>query len=181
MAHTDSVNPDMIPVLENKFILTKEMNRRYARITYGRYHLKWQRITFLIAILLFAVGFAIVFLRLLIPFIIFILLGLYVFFMSWFGYLYQAAVNYSQMKLYCGTPVEMHVIFYPKFFRVVGSKANYDFLYNQITDIIELEDMTILTVSGKDIITHGQIIDKKAFTPEELIKFQKLLYKKSVQ
>ena len=65
MAHTDSVNPDMIPVLENKFILTKAMNRKYARVTYGRYHLKWQRITFIIAILLFAVGFAFVFLHLL--------------------------------------------------------------------------------------------------------------------
>ena len=54
MAHTDSVNPDMIPVVENKFILTKAMNRRYARVTYGRYHLKWQRITFLVSILLFA-------------------------------------------------------------------------------------------------------------------------------
>ena len=100
--------------------------------------------------------------------------------MSWFGYLYHAEVNYSQMKLYSGTPVEMHVIFYPKFFRVVGSKANYDFLYTQITDIIELEEMTILTVSGQGIITHGQIIDKKAFSPEELVKFQKLIYKKMI-
>ena len=180
MAHTDSVNPDMIPVLENKFILTKAMNRKYARVTYGRYHLKWQAITFSIAILLFAAGFVFVFFHLLIPFVIFILLGLYVFFMSWFGYLYQAAVNYSQMKLYCGTPVEMHVIFYPKFFRVVGRKANYDFLYTQIKDIIELEEMTILTITGKDIITHGQVIDKRAFSPEELVKFQKLIYGKTI-
>ena len=73
----------------------------------------------------------------------------------------------------------MHVIFYPKFFRVVGSKANYDFLYTQIKDIIELEEMTILTITGKDIITHGQVIDKRAFSPEELVKFQKLIYGKT--
>lgn len=181
MAHTDSVNPDMIPVLENKFILTKEMNRRYARVTYGRYHLKWQIITFIISIILFAVGFGFVFLRLLIPFVIFILLGLYVFFMSWFGYLYQAAVSYSQLQLHYGTPVEMHIIFYPKFFRVVGPKSNYDFLYSQINDIIELEDMTILTVSAKGIITHGQVVDKKALLPEDLVKFQKLIYKKTIE
>ncbi len=180
MSHSDSVNPDLIPIVENKFILTKSMNRRYAKITYRKFHSKWQIATLIASIVLFAVGFVFVFLRLPIPFAIFILLGLYVFFMSWFGYLYQAAVNYSQMKLYCGTPVEMHVIFYPKFFRVVGSKANYDFLYTQITDIIELDDMTILTVSGQGIITHGQIIDKKAFSPEELVKFQKLIYKKLI-
>jgi hypothetical protein len=178
MAHTDSVNPDMIPVLENKFILTKAMNRKYARVTYGRYHLKWQAITFSIAILLFAAGFVFVFFHLLIPFVIFILLGLYVFFMSWFGYLYQAAVNYSQMKLYCGNPVEMHVIFYSKFFRVVGSKDNYDFLYSDISDIIDLDDMTILTVSKKGIIAHGQVIDKRVFSPEELKKFYALISKK---
>ena len=98
--------------------------------------------------------------------------------MSWFGYLYQAAVNYSQMRLYCGDPVEMHVIFFSKFFRVVGSKANYDFLYSQINDIIDLDDMLILTVSGKGIITHGQVIDKKALSEEQLKKIYNLIYKK---
>ena len=104
--------------------------------------------------------------------------GLYVFFMSWFGYLYQAAVNYSQMRLYCGNPVEMHVIFFSKFFRVVGSKDNYDFLYSQINDVIDLDDMLILTVSGKGIITHGQVIDKKALTDDQLKKIYNLIYKK---
>ncbi|MCR5847009.1 MAG: YcxB family protein [Lachnospiraceae bacterium] len=174
---SDSVNPDLIPILENKFIFTKSMNRQYARVTYGRYHSKWQKITFIIALVLFALGFGFVFLRLIIPFVILILVGLYVFFMSWFGYLYQAMVNYSQLTQYFGSPVEMHIIFYSKFFRVVGPKNNFDFLYSQITDIIELEDMTILTVSGKGIITHGQVIDKKAFTKDELRKFYNLICK----
>ena len=178
MAHSDSVNPDLIPIVENKFILTKSMNRRYAKITYRKFHSKWQIATLIASIVLFAVGFVFVFLRLPIPFAIFILLGLYVFFMSWFGYLYQAAVNYSQMRLYCGNPVEMHVIFFSKFFRVVGSKDNYDFLYSQINDIIDLDDMLILTVSGKGIITHGQVIDKKALTDDQLKKIYNLIYKK---
>ncbi|MBP5276112.1 MAG: YcxB family protein [Lachnospiraceae bacterium] len=172
-------NPDMTPVLENNFILTKAMNKKYAKITYRRYHSKWQIVTFIVALVLFAIGFAFVFLRLLVPFIIFIVLGLYVFFMSWNGYLYQAFISYRQMMDYFGNPVEMHVVFYPKFFRVKGSKSNYDFLYSQITDIVELEDMSILIVSAKGIITHGQIIDKKAFTPEELNKYYELLYNRA--
>lgn len=177
--HNDSVNPDMIPVLENKFILTKSMNRKYAKVTYHRFHSKWKTATFIISLVLFAVGFAFVFLRLPILFAIFIFLGLYVFFMSWFGYIYQAAVSYSQLNLHYGNPVEMHVIFYPKFFRVCGPKSNYDFLYSQITDIIELEEMSILVVSAKGIIQHGQVVDKKAFSKEELDKYYKLIYNKS--
>ena len=178
MKHSDSVNPDLIPIIENKFILTKSMNRRYAKVTYQKFHSKWQITTFIASVVLFAIGFVFVFLRLPVLFAVFILLGLYVFFMSWFGYLYQAAVNYSQMKLYCGNPVEMHVIFYSKFFRVVGSKDNYDFLYSDISDIIDLDDMTILTVSKKGIIAHGQVIDKRVFSPEELKKFYALISKK---
>ena len=178
MKHSDSVNPDLIPIIENKFILTKAMNRRYAKVTYQKFHSKWQIMTFIASVVLFAIGFVFVFLRLPVLFAVFILLGLYVFFMSWFGYLYQAAVNYSQMKLYCGNPVEMHVIFYSKFFRVVGSKDNYDFLYSDISDIIDLDDMTILTVSKKGIIAHGQVIDKRVFSQEELKKFYALISKK---
>ena len=170
---------DFKPVLENNFILTKSMNRKYARVTYQRYSSKWKVITFIAAIVLFVIGFVFVFLRLPIPFAICILLGFYVFFMSWFGYLYQAMVSYSQMAVHYGNPVEMHVVFYPQFFRVVGPKSNYDFLYTQITDIIELEEMSILIVSAKGIITHGQVIDKKVFTQEELNKYYELLYKKS--
>ena len=169
---------DFKPVIENKFILTKAMNRKYARVTYQRYHSKWKMVTFIASIVLFAIGFAFVFLRWPIPFAVCILLGLYVFFMSWFGYLYQSAVSYSQMELHYGSPVEMHVIFYPQFFRLEGPKSNYDFLYSQITDIIELEEMSILIVSAKGIITHGQVIDKKAFTKEELNKYYELLYNK---
>lgn len=167
---------DFTPVLENKFILTKAMNKKYAKVTYRRYKSKWQIITFIISIILFVIGFAFVFLRLPIPFVIFILLGLYVFFMSWFGYIYQAMVSYSQLTTYYGNPVEMHVVFYPQFFKVKGAKNDFDFLYSQITDIIELDDMSILIVSAKGIITHGQVIDKKAFSKEELEKYYELLY-----
>ena len=52
-------------------------------------------------------------------------------------------------------------------------------MYSQITDIIELDDISILIVSAKGIIQHGQIIDKKAFTQEELNKYYKLLYSKN--
>ena len=70
------------------------------------------------------------------------------------------------------------MIFYSKFFRVVGSKDNYDFLYSDISDIIDLDDMTILTVSKKGIIAHGQVIDKRVFSQEELKKFYALISKK---
>ena len=176
---SDSVNPDLIPLLENKFILTKEMNKRYAKITYRRYHSKFQVGTLIASIVLFAIGFAFVFLRLPIPFVIFILLGLYVFFMSWFGFFYQSIISYRQLMDYYGNPVEMNVVFFSKFFRVKGNKTNYDFMYSQITDIIELDDISILIVSAKGIIQHGQIIDKKAFTQEELNKYYKLLYSKN--
>ena len=65
-----------------------------------------------------------------------------------------------------------------EFIRVVGSKDNYDFLYSQINDVIDLDDMLILTVSGKGIITHGQVIDKKALTDDQLKKIYNLIYKK---
>lgn len=168
---------DYTPVLENNFILTKAMNRKYAKVTYNRYHTRFKTITFIASLVLFAIGFGFVFLRLPIPFAIFILLGLYVFFMSWFGYLYQAFISYRQMIPFYGDPVEMKVTFFPRFFRVKGEKKDFDFMYSQVTDIVELDDMSILIVSAKGIITHGQVIDKKAFSKEELQKYYELLYK----
>lgn len=167
---------DMTPVLENEFILTRAMNRRYAKITYQKYHSKWQIVTLITAIVLFAAAFASAFASKFVPFLVFLfpillLAGFYVFFMSWFGYLFQASVSYKDMARFYGDPVKMHVIFYDRFMRVVGDGNFFDFMYSQITDMTDLEDMIILTVNAKGSIAHGQVIDKSLFTPEQLIKF----------
>ncbi len=167
---------DMTPVIDTTFTITKSMNRRYAKITYQRFRSKWQTITFFAAIALFVAGFVCAFIKLPILFIILILLGLYVFFMSWFGYLFQASVAYKDMTRFYGDPINVHITFYKEFFRIEGDGNNFDFPYSQITDKIELDDISILIVSAKGIISHGQLIDKKAFTPDELLKYYELIY-----
>ncbi len=129
------------------------MNRRYAKITYRKYRSKWQLTTLIISICLFIVGFACVFLKLPILFLLLIFFGFYVFFMSWFGYLFQASVSYKDMTRFYGDPIKIQITFYKEFFRIKGDTNNFDFPYSQITDIIELEDISILIVSAKGIIT----------------------------
>lgn len=172
-------SPNSKPVFETKFTLTKEMNKRYAKYTYSLMHSKWQISTFIISIMLFIASFVMVYLKLPILFIILLLIGLYVFFMSWFGYIFQAVISYNDMARFYGNPIKMHIIFYPEFFRVVGDETNYDFLYSQISNILELSDMTILIISGKGIITHGQVIDKKSLSQEDLRKFHQIIYEKT--
>ncbi|MCQ2542744.1 MAG: hypothetical protein MJ126_01170 [Lachnospiraceae bacterium] len=162
------------PLFENKYTLTREMNKKYARITYSMLHSKWQISTFVISIILFLLAFVMVFLKLPILFVIFILIGLYVFFMSWFGYIFQAYISYKDMARFYGDPINMHIIFYPEFFRVVGDNETFDFFYSQIKDKIEYENMSIFIISGKGMIEHGQIINKSAFSPEDLTKFYKI-------
>ena len=88
---------DMTPVLENEFILTRAMNRRYAKITYQKYHSKWQIVTLITAIVLFAAAFASAFASRFVPFLVFLfpillLAGFYVFFMSWFGSAFSISI-----------------------------------------------------------------------------------------
>lgn len=180
----NSVNKSKINMnvlLDCRFTLTREMNRRYAKITYRKYRNKWQTGTFWLSIALFLAGFLCIFLKLPVLFLILIFAGLYVFFMSWFGYLFQASVSYKDMARFYGDPIQMHVTFYEEFFRVEGDNNNFDFPYSQITDIIELNDISILIVSAKGIISHGQIIDKKSFNGEQLMKYydltDKILFK----
>lgn len=167
---------DMTPVFDTYFTITESMNRRYSKITYNKFKSKWKITTFWIAIALFAAAFSCVFFKLPILFIILIILGLYVFFMSWFGYLFQATVSYKDMTRFYGDPINIHITFYKDFFRIDGDDNHFDFLYSQITDKIELDDLSILIVSAKGIISHGQVIDKKAFTPEELMKYYDLVH-----
>ncbi|MBQ7765347.1 MAG: hypothetical protein IJ397_00715 [Lachnospiraceae bacterium] len=163
-------------LLENTFILTKEMNKRYARQTYGIFHKKWRRNTFIIGLLLMLVSFVFVYpLQWYILWLIFLVLGIYVFMMSWMGYLYGAAVSYGNFKEFYGEPVMMTVQFYEKFFRVVTPKGNRDFLYANIKHRIEMGDMAILIVAQEGIILHGQIIDKKMFEPLQLSKYYDIL------
>lgn len=163
-------------LLENTFVLTKEMNKRYARHTYGIFHKKWRRITFIIGLLLMLGSFVFVYpLQLYIFWLLFLVVGIYIFMMSWMGYLYGAAVSYSNFKEFYGEPVMMTVQFYEKFFRVVTPKGNRDFLYANIKNRIEMGDMAILIVAQEGIIQHGQIIDKKMFEPLELSKYYDIL------
>lgn len=171
---------DEKPLLDKEFIITYEMNKKYARITYSLLHSKWQISTFVISIILFLLAFVMIFLKMPILFIIFILVGLYIFFMSWFGYLFQARISYKDMARFYGDPIKIHVLFYADYFRVIGDETNFDFLYSQIKNKIEYENMTIFILSGKGIIEHGQIIDKSAFTPEELKEFHKLCLEKNI-
>lgn len=165
------------PLLENKFILTREMNRKYAQYTYEKYHSRTRFITLLVSIIIFAAAFAVAaFLKWVILFLVLLLIGFYFFFLSWFGYLLTARVSYNDMTRFYGNPVNMHVTFYPEFFSVKGDDNSFEFPYAQVSDVINLPDMTILTISSKGSVTHGQVIDKKAFTEEELNKFYEILF-----
>lgn len=177
---TGSLMGDVL--LKNTFILTKEMNRRYARYTYGIFHKKWRRNTFIIGLLLMAGSFVFVYpLRLYILWMLCLIAGMYIFVMSWLGYRYGAMVAYSQYKDFYGEPVTMTVEFYEKFFRVVTPKGNRDFLYANIVRRIEMSDMAILIVALDGMIQHGQIVDKKAFEPLELSKYYDILEAAEVQ
>lgn len=163
-------------LLENTFILSKEMNKRYARHTYGIFHRKWRRNTFIIGLLLMLGSFVFVYpLQLYILWLLCLVAGIYVFMMSWMGYLYGAWTSYNTFKEFYGEPVMMTVQFYEKFFRVVTPKGNRDFLYANIKHRIEMGDMAILIVAQEGIILHGQIIDKKMFEPLELAKYYDIL------
>ncbi len=163
-------------LLENNFILTGEMNKTYARHTYGIFHKKWRRNTFIIGLLLMLGSFVFVYpLQLYILWLVFLVAGIYVFMMSWLGYLYGATVSYKNYKEFYGEPVTMTVQFYEKFFRVVTPKGNRDFLYANIIKRIEMGEMAILIVAQEGIIQHGQIIDKNAFEPLELSKYYDIL------
>lgn len=163
-------------LLENKFILTKEMNKKYARHTYGIFHKKWRRNTFIAGCLLMILAFVLLYVwKLYLLWALLLLVGLYVFIMSWLGYLYGASNSYRGFKEFYGEPVTMTVQFYEKFFRVVTPKGNRDFLYANVVRRIEMSDMAILIVAQEGIIQHGQIIDKKAFEPLELSKYYDIL------
>lgn len=163
-------------LLENTFILTKEMNKRYARHTYGIFHKKWRRNTFIAGTLLMLGSFVFVYpLKLYFLWALFLIIGIYIFMMSWLGYLYGAVVSYNNLKEFYGEPVFMTVQFYEKFFRVVTPKGNRDFLYANIKHRIEMGDMAILIVAQEGILQHGQIIDKKTFEPLELSKYYDIL------
>ena len=162
-------------LLENSFILTKEMNKRYARYTYGIFHKKWRRNTFIAGLLLMLGSFVFVYLELYILWLICLVIGIYVFMMSWMGYLYGAWTSYNTYKEFYGEPVMMTVQFYEKFFRVVTPKGNRDFLYANITKRMEMGDMAILIVAQEGIIQHGQIVDKKMFEPLELSKYYDIM------
>ncbi len=169
-------------LLKNTFILTKEMNKRYARHTYGIFHKKWRRNTFIAGVLLMVGSFVFVYpLRLYLLWALFLIVGIYIFMMSWLGYLYGATVSYNNYKDFYGEPVSMTVEFYEKFFRVVTPKGNRDFLYANIIKRIEMGDMAILIVAQEGIVQHGQIIDKKAFEPLELSKYYDILEAAEVQ
>ncbi len=169
-------------LLKNTFILTKEMNKRYARHTYGIFHKKWRRNTFIAGVLLMAGSFVFVYpLRLYLLWALFLIVGIYIFMMSWLGYLYGATVSYNNYKDFYGEPVSMTVEFYEKFFRVVTPKGNRDFLYANIIKRIEMGDIAILIVAQEGIVQHGQIIDKKAFEPLELSKYYDILEAAEVQ
>ena len=169
-------------LLENHFILTKEMNKRYARQTYGIFHKKWRRNTFIVGCLLMILAFVLLYVwKLYLLWGLLLLLGLYVFVMSWIGYLYGASNSYRGYKEFYGEPVTMTVQFYEKFFRVVTPKGNRDFLYANIVKRIELSDMAILIVAQEGIIQHGQIVDKKAFEPLELSKYYDILEAANIQ
>ena len=163
-------------LLENTFILTKEMNKRYARHTYGIFHKKWRRNTFIAGLLLMLGSFVFVYpLRLDLLWILFLVVGIYVFMMSWLGYLYGATVSYNNFRDFYGEPVTMTMQFYERFFRVVTPMGNRDFLYANIKKRIEMGDMAILIVAQEGILQHGQIVDKKAFEPLELSKYYDIL------
>lgn len=163
-------------LLKNTFILTREMNKRYARHTYGIFHKKWRRNTFIAGLLLMLASFVFIYpLKIYLLWALLLVAGVYVFMMSWLGYLYGAVVSYNNFKEFYGEPVMMTVEFYEKFFRVVTPKGNRDFLYANIINRIEMGDMAILIVAQEGILQHGQIIDKKTFEPLELSKYYDIL------
>lgn len=189
MIPSSGINPkkaemvkDFTVLLENKFILTKKMNRFYAQKTFYLFHSKWRLTTFAISLLFLTVSiicFQIP--NFLIVAILSLIFALYCLFMTFFGYLYSSAVSYHNLVDFYGEPIEMHVVFYPRFFRICTDKGNLDFLYCNISKRIETAEMSILIVGTDNHIEHGQIIDKRTFEPADLAKYYDILENAGVQ
>lgn len=173
---------DFTVLLDTSFILTKPMNKYYGKVTFSRFHSKWRLGVFIFglaltagSILLFDIT-GIVWL-----FALGLLFAIYCFCMAWFGYLYTSMMSYKRLAAFYGEPIEMHVQFFPRFFRVCTEKGNLDFLYTSITSRIESTDLSILIVGTDNHIEHGQIIDKRVFEPTDLALYYDILEKAGVQ
>lgn len=163
-------------LLTNHFILTKEMHRRYSRETFRLYRGKWRKKVILLGVIVIGVALLLcIALKWYIPAALLFLFGIYCLCMSRFGYLYGSTVEYRQLQEFFGPCVEMDVEFYPRYLRVRTEKGKSEFLYSQIRRRIEFDDMAILIVEAEGIITHGQVIDKKAFAPTELGQYYDIL------
>lgn len=173
-AEREILNPEVL--LTNSFILTEKMHRIYSKETFRLYHKKWSnKVLFLAIGLLFAGLICLLAFKWMIAGIAILAVGLYCLGMSRFGYLYGSWREYRNFQEYFGMLVEMEVEFTKRYFRIKTDKGAREFPYSQITRRIELTDISILIVGSEKFITHGQIIDKRTFTPKELETYYDIL------
>lgn len=174
-------NPSKTVLVTNEFYLTKNLNRAYARETFRILKKKWRLGVYALFLVTLTAGF-ILLIPVKLPFvgIPLIVLSLYFLFMAGFGYLYQAEVSYRKLKSLYGENVKMKVEFHDRYFSVVTGEGKLEFLYKQIQHYLSFTEYDIFVVAKEGIIQHGQIIDKRAFTPEELNIYYSILDKNGI-
>lgn len=174
--HVAKKGVDRTLLLKNSFVLTKKMHMKYSRICFMLFRKKFKQLALALCFIMLMVAVLLFLLpKWYIPGVIFVVMALYFYFMSEFGYIYSAGNQYRNLQAFFGELVEMEVEFYPQFFAIKTEKGDREFLYSQIEKRIELERMSILIVGAQGMIQHGQIIDKSAFTPTELERYYDIL------
>ena len=174
-------NPSKTVLVTNEFYLTKRLNRAYARETFRILKKKWRIGVYALFFVTLAAGF-ILLIPVKLPFlgIPLIVLSLYFLFMAGFGYLYQAEIAYRNLKSLYGEPIKMKVEFHDRYFSVVTGEGKLEFLYRQIQHYLSFSEYDIFIVAKEGIIQHGQVIDKRSFTPEELNIYYSILDKNGI-
>lgn len=171
------VTPKSI-LLTNEFYLTKSLHHQYCKLTFRMFKKTWSAKVFTASVFVLAASiFTLIkfhFLPVGIPLAV---IGLYLAFMAFWGYLYKQGVSFKQLKTFYGDPIKMKVDFHPQYFTVVTKEGSLDFLYKQVTHYLQFTEFDILIVSAQGIIEHGQIIDKRSFEPEELNTYYNIIEK----
>ena len=107
-------------------------------------------------------------------------LGLYFFFMIFFGYSFRCWVDYRRMQDEHGQVIVMIVKFMSDNVDVKVNKTGFSFKYSTIEKAYETDDEVILILKAPGMIEHGQVLFKKGFKPEsELIGFKEYINRRS--
>ena len=168
-------------IYENKFILTKKLHAQYYKLCYRKTQKKTQLLAALLALITFAAAAAVMlFFKNVFITSVLAALGLYFFFMIFFGYSFRCWVDNRRMQDEHGQVIVMIVKFLSDNVNVKVNKTSFSFKYTTIEKAYETDDEIILILKTAGMIEHGQVLFKKGFKPEsELIGFKEYINRRS--